>query len=391
MSVPVNQTDQVVEAIPNPTATPNLTVNLSNTRTVKVNNISVSATEKDVKEFFSFSGDVQYVELQRESESSQMAYVTFKDSHGAETAALLTGSNIANVSVTITPVENYQLPSEAVLPSSPAKTSVAFKKAEDVMSTMLAKGFILGKGAVIRAKSFDERHRLTSNASATVASLDRRMGLSGKLSVGTTIVNEKVRVVDEKFQVSEKTKSAIAVAEQKASSAGSAIMSNPYVSSGAQWVSNAFTAVAKAAEGVGTLTKEKVEQAEVEKKEIIVSETEKKETNASETEKKETNIVSETEKKDTNVVSETEKKETNIASETEKKESIVNEKKETIGELEKVENREPDSVKATPEVAANSSDDKKLATIKGKNGGFKDCEVRCGEDGKVKKEKKESE
>ncbi|KAK7320109.1 hypothetical protein RJT34_04843 [Clitoria ternatea] len=287
---------------------------LEMTRTVKVNNISVSATKKDVKEFFSLSGDVQYVELQRESESSQMAYVTFKDSHGAETAALLTGSNIANVSVTITPVENYQLPSEAVLPSSPAhalfmrnRTSVAYKKTEDVMSTMLAKGFILGKGAVIRAKSFDERHRLNSNASATV------------------------REVDEKFQVSEKTKSAIAVAEQKASSAGPAIMSNPYVSSGAQWASNAFTAVAKAAEGVGTLAKEKVEQAEVEKKETIVSETEKKDTN--------------------------------IVSETEKKEGIVNEKKETVGELEKVENREPDSVKATPEVAANSSDNKKLATV----------------------------
>lgn len=137
---------------------------------------------------------------------------------------------------------------------------------------MLAKGFILGKDAVNKAKSFDERHQLTSNASATVASLDRKMGLSGKLSVGTTIVNEKVREMDEKYQVSEKTKSAIAAAEQKASSAGSAIMSNPYVSTGASWVSSAFTAVAKAAEDVTTMTKEKLEMAEVEKKEIIYSE-----------------------------------------------------------------------------------------------------------------------
>lgn len=140
------------------------------------------------------------------------------------------------------------------------------------MSTMLAKGFILGKDAINKAKTFDERHHLTSNASSAVASIDRRMGLSDKLSIGTAIVNEKVREMDEKFQVSEKTKSAIAVAEQKASSAGSAIMSNPYVLSGASWVSSAFTAIAKAAGDVSMMTKEKLEQAELEKKEIIYNE-----------------------------------------------------------------------------------------------------------------------
>lgn len=137
---------------------------------------------------------------------------------------------------------------------------------------MLAKGFVLGKDAIGRAKSFDERHRLSSNASAKVASLDRKIGLSGKLSVGTALVNEKVREMDEKFQVSEKTKSALAVAEQKASDAGSAIMNNPYVSTGALWVSSAINAVAKAAEDVTTMTKEKVEMAEVDKKEIVYSE-----------------------------------------------------------------------------------------------------------------------
>ncbi|XP_061374591.1 binding partner of ACD11 1-like [Gastrolobium bilobum] len=269
MSAPVDPTDQGVDAIPRSTAAPNWTINVSDIRTVKVNNISMVTTEKDIRDFFSFSGEIRYVEMQRETESTQIAYVTFKDSQEADTAALLTGSNIANVSVTITPVENYQLPPDA-LPSSPEKkqTSAAVKKAEDVVSTMLAKGFILGKDAINRAKSFDERHNLTSNASAAVASIDRKMDLSGKLSIGTSIVNDKVREMDEKFHVSEKTKSAIAVAEQKASS----IMSYPYVSTGASWVSTAFTAVAKAAEDVSTMTKEKVELAQVEKKDIIFCE-----------------------------------------------------------------------------------------------------------------------
>lgn len=137
---------------------------------------------------------------------------------------------------------------------------------------MLAKGFILGKDAINKAKDLDERLHLTSNASATVASIDRKMGITEKITAGTAVVNEKVREMDEMFQVSEKTKTALAVAEQKASSAGTALMSNYYVLTGASWFSNAVTAVAKAAEEVTQMTKAKVEKAEEEKKENIYRE-----------------------------------------------------------------------------------------------------------------------
>ncbi len=84
-------------------------------RTVKVCNISLAASLRDIREFFSFSGDIQYVEMQRsiclnymyirvirkvilknfgytfgrETDRTQLAYVTFKDSQGADTAMLL--------------------------------------------------------------------------------------------------------------------------------------------------------------------------------------------------------------------------------------------------------------------------------------------------------------
>lgn len=93
---------------------------------------------------------------------------------------------------------------------------------------MLAKGFVLGKDAVSRAKAFDDKHQLTSTATAKVASFDKKIGLSEKISTGTLLVNEKVKEMDQKFQVSEKTKSAFATAERTVSSAGSAIMKNRY-------------------------------------------------------------------------------------------------------------------------------------------------------------------
>jgi hypothetical protein len=115
---------------------------------------------------------------------------------------------------------------------------------------MLAKGFVLGKDAVGKAKAFDEKHGFTS--------IDKKIGLSEKITTGTSMVSEKVKEMDQKFQVSDKTKSAFAAAEQKVSSAGSAIMKNRYVFTGASWVTNAFNKVAKAATDVGTMTKEKM-------------------------------------------------------------------------------------------------------------------------------------
>ncbi|RRT37964.1 hypothetical protein B296_00056721 [Ensete ventricosum] len=182
-------------------------------KTVKVSNVSLSATMQDIKEFFSFSGDIEYVEMQR--------FVSANDN-----ASSSAGS--------------------------------AVHKAEDVVSSMLAKGFILGKDALSKAKTFDEKHQLTSTASAKVASLDKKIGLSEKISTGTSAVGEKFKEMDQKFQVSEKTRSAFAAAEQKVSSAGSAIMKNRYVFTGASWVTSAFNKVAKAASEVGSKTKEKV-------------------------------------------------------------------------------------------------------------------------------------
>ncbi|KAM7255301.1 hypothetical protein ACFE04_020542 [Oxalis oulophora] len=236
----------------------------SDIRTLKVSNISLTASGRDIRQFFSFSGDIAYVEMRRESETTQLAYVTFKDCQGADTAMLLSGATIGDQYISIMPVEDYELPPDAIQPTS-EKKQAAFQKAEDVMSTMLAKGYVLGKDAIKKAKDFDKRHQLTMNASATVASIDQKMGLAEKLSIGTAVVGEKMREVDELFQVSEITKSAFWAAEQKAS----ALMSNRYVSVGASWLSAAFNVVSKAAQDVGTMTKEKVEKAEEEKRGFV--------------------------------------------------------------------------------------------------------------------------
>ncbi|CAK9138423.1 unnamed protein product [Ilex paraguariensis] len=237
-------------------------------RAVKVNNVSLGASEQDIKEFFSFSGDIEYVEMQSENERAQTAYVTFKDSQGAEPAVLLSGATIVDQSVTISLAPDYKLPPTASAPPTATESKnaggagSAVQKAEDMVSSMLAKGFILGKDALNKAKAFDEKHRFTSTASAKVVSLDQKIGFSEKISMGATIVNDKVKEVDQKFLVSEKTKSAFSAAEQTVSNAGSAIMKNRYVLTGTTWVTGAFNKVTKAAGEVGQKTKEKMAEEE---------------------------------------------------------------------------------------------------------------------------------
>ena len=126
---------------------------------------------------------------------------------------------------------------------------------------MLAKGYDLGKDAMSKAKNFDEKHHLSANATATVSSLDKKMGLSQKISSGTAAVNDHVKAIDEKYHVTEKTRSAFSAAEQKVTSASSALMKNKHILTSAAWVTGAFNKVSKAAGEASQKALEKVHNA----------------------------------------------------------------------------------------------------------------------------------
>ncbi|KAJ7565463.1 hypothetical protein O6H91_02G062100 [Diphasiastrum complanatum] len=136
-----------------------------------------------------------------------------------------------------------------------------------MITSMLANGYVLGKDAMSKAKAFDEKHRLSATASAKVSAVDRKIGLSQKINAGTTAFGNGMRAVNEKLQVTSRTKSAFNTVGQKASSTGSTLMKNKYVSSSAAWVSSAYKKVAKAANNVSEKTKEKVQKKDEQRRE----------------------------------------------------------------------------------------------------------------------------
>ncbi|VAI21919.1 unnamed protein product [Triticum turgidum subsp. durum] len=222
--------------------------------------------------------------------AGRTAYVTFKDAKALEIALLLSGATIVDRVVNITSAEDYiyipvneqpfshrevhfeimqQLMVNEVTSTAPtadleqpteanaSPTSVYASKAHDVMTTVIARGSAIRQDAVNKAKSFDERHQLRANASARISSFDRRVGLSEKLNTGISAVNEKVKTVDQRLHVSDKTMAALLAAERKLNNTGSAVKTNRYVSAGTSWLNGAFSKVAKAGHVAGSRTREK--------------------------------------------------------------------------------------------------------------------------------------
>nr|XP_009412328.1 PREDICTED: binding partner of ACD11 1-like isoform X2 [Musa acuminata subsp. malaccensis] len=227
------------------------------TRSIRVANISDLAEEREIREFFSFSGDIEHIEIRGNVGSGRIAFVTFKDPKALEIALLLSGATIVDQIVSITPAEDYITRSEEQVmadnvtieapvsiysptvegKSSPGDGQVHVSKAHDVVAAMIAKGSAFRQDAISKAKAFDEKHQLMAKASA------------------------KVKSVDQKLHVSNKTMAALTVAEQKLNDTGTAVKTNRYVTAGTAWFHGAFGKMAKAGHVARTKTREKFQLA----------------------------------------------------------------------------------------------------------------------------------
>ncbi|KMS99210.1 hypothetical protein BVRB_2g046510 [Beta vulgaris subsp. vulgaris] len=233
--------------------------------TVEVTTLSPRATEKDVRDFFSHCGAIEHLEIIRTGEYGCTAYVTFRDAYSLETAALLSGATIVDQRVCITRWGSYvdeydpfndaswrraDTSSDSEFQSRPFVSSPgeAVTVAQEVVTTMIAKGYDLGKDALTRAKAFDESHHVSAAAVAKVSELSNAIGLTGKIYAGM----EAVKCVDQKYHVYETTRSAALFTGRTAASAATAVVNSSYFSKGALWVSDALSRAAKVAGDMGT-------------------------------------------------------------------------------------------------------------------------------------------
>ncbi|WVZ87399.1 hypothetical protein U9M48_034039 [Paspalum notatum var. saurae] len=119
----------------------------------------------------------------------------------------------------------------------------ALTVAQDVVKTMLARGFVLSKDALAKARAFDESRGLTAAAAAKAAELSKRIGLTDRVSAGVGAM----RSVDETYRVRETTKTVANATGRTAAKVMNSIVTSSYFSAGAMMVSDALTRAAKAA------------------------------------------------------------------------------------------------------------------------------------------------
>ncbi|XP_025825769.1 binding partner of ACD11 1 isoform X1 [Panicum hallii] len=235
--------------------------------TVQVTNLSSRVSESDLYEFFSFSGPIEHIELIRSGEYGATAYVTFKERYALETAALLSGATIVDQPVCITywgqPEETFNFWDR---PSWEVEEEIEYRNyqacqfnttpqealtvAQDVVKTMLARGYVLSKDALAKARAFDESRGLTASAAAKAAELSKRIGLTDRVNAGVGAINAGVgamRSVDETYRVSETTKTVATATGRTAAKVVNSIVNSSYFSAGAMMVSDALTRAAKAA------------------------------------------------------------------------------------------------------------------------------------------------
>ncbi|XP_035842459.1 binding partner of ACD11 1 isoform X1 [Helianthus annuus] len=232
----------------------------------EVTSLSPRATENDVRDFFAFCGTIEHIDLIRAGDYACTAYVTFTDAYALETAVLLSGATLLDQTICITKwgqdydESEYWNRASSWIPED-GNTSYASAQgnqyaftageavtvAQDVVKTMLAKGYILSKDALGKAKAFDESHQVSASAAAKVAELSERIGLTDRLFAGV----EAVRSVDQSYHISDTTKSIMSATGRTAAAAATTVVNSSYFSKGALWMSDALSRAAKAAADLG--------------------------------------------------------------------------------------------------------------------------------------------
>lgn len=119
--------------------------------------------------------------------------------------------------------------------------------AQDVVKTLLSKGYVLSRDALGKAKAFDESHQVSASAASKVAELSERIGLTDKFCAGV----EVVRSVDQTYHISDSARSAASATGRTAVAAATTVINSSYFSKGALWVSGALSQASKAAADLG--------------------------------------------------------------------------------------------------------------------------------------------
>ncbi|KAI9168540.1 Protein vip1 [Blastocladiella emersonii ATCC 22665] len=170
---------------------------------VLVQNISANATEKSVKDFFSFCGKINRFEMLTSGET-QEAFILFDKESAANTARLLSNAVIVDRSVTVKSFFEAHESDAAVAVEEDAKKAIETNDDEHkpytrVIAELLAEGYTLSETIVKRGVEIDDKYSVTKTLAAYMFSARAKAEALDEQYKVTNLLKE----MDAKFHISE--------------------------------------------------------------------------------------------------------------------------------------------------------------------------------------------
>jgi len=253
---------------------------------VFVTNISPSADQGTVNDFFSFCGKITSLSLAATEggDGAQESVVTFESESAAKTALLLTNAMIVDRAIKVEPLQQAQAPhpEDAQMSSDEIKQK-PFNVPDDqrsktsVVASLLAAGYTVGTDTLTKAKDYDDKHLITlslQNGAAAVKAralaIDEQYKVSENFQAATTRLQQAVNQIDESYGISQRVSTgyntAKGVAVATAGVVAAKAMSNETVAAGVKKVQETSAAASqKVGEQYAALSSETAK--EIEKRE----------------------------------------------------------------------------------------------------------------------------
>jgi len=183
-------------------------------RKIIVSNISASASEKSVKDFFLFCGRIKEFELIKKASSDQQtAYITFERDTAAKTALMLTNAVIGESQIKVSLADDGSSSDEA--PEHDGYLSQEDKPKAAIFAEILSAGYQLHDHILERGVAFDAQYGLSNKFKQYLAQLqDQLKVLNDKYKV-----TDRVAELDQKYHVQDNVKRVASQAQDKANSA----------------------------------------------------------------------------------------------------------------------------------------------------------------------------
>jgi len=219
-------------------------------RSVLVTNISPSATNKTVADFFAFCGNISGLTMRTQSgstENVQEAVIEFSQEAATKTALLLTNALIIDRPITVsrytgeseTTYQNTRVYTEAEIENKPHDLPAGQRSQTSVVASILAAGYQLAAGTLDAAKTYDEKYSVTDQIYAGAASVQKAVSdIDHQYQVSSTAASwykaaaDKLSEVDQKYGVSQSTAAAFKTADNAVKS----VVEHPTVVSATQTV-----------------------------------------------------------------------------------------------------------------------------------------------------------